>query len=456
MVKYLLTLLLLISSLYTSAQELKRLSSKGIQLAPLSSEQLASMNLTAGMRVHKVIPGFTAAEIGIKDGDVIISINDAVLETPQKLFLPELNLRGGDVIKYEVLRNNEKLTLQGKCIANPIETSEKFNVEYGSFPFENGYIRSIYLKPKDKKKKPAILFIPGYPCSSVDNLWVHHPYKKLIYGLAEKGYLVMRAEKPGVGDCTNTPDCATIDFHTEVASFKAALQELKKHPEVDTNNIFIFGHSMGGIEAPLVASGNSIRGIIAMGITVKPWLEYLTEMLRVQNPNLGMDYLQLEKDMRLYETLLYELLVVKKTPLEMVQKNPDYARILKRDFNYTGGDDFLTRNIIFSQSLNDINMIEAWANTECKVLSAWGETDIQTINDFSHRELVKIVNQYHPGNATFLILEGTDHNFVSFPTMEESYKANREGTLVSMYPTKFNNKVVDEFDKWIRSVMVNK
>src|SRR5690606_24039033 len=180
-----------------------------------------------------------------------------------------------------------------------------------------------------------------------------------------------------------------------------------------------------------------------------------TEMLRVQNPNLGIDYLQLEKDMRLYETLLYELLVAKKTPSEMVQKNPDYARILKRDFNYMGGDDFLTRNIVFSQSLNDINIIEAWANTESKVLSAWGETDIQIINDFSHREMVRIINQYHPGNATFLTLEGTDHNFVSIPTMEESYKANREGALVSMYPTKFNCKVIDEFDKWMRSVLVN-
>src|SRR5690554_2976777 len=80
--KYLLTTLISVLSLCTSAQELKRLSSKGIQLAPLSSEQLASMNLTAGMRVHKVIPGFTAAEVGIKDGDVIISINDVVLDNP--------------------------------------------------------------------------------------------------------------------------------------------------------------------------------------------------------------------------------------------------------------------------------------------------------------------------------------------------------------------------------------
>lgn len=454
--KYLFPLLLLSWSLNTSAQELKRISSKGVQLAPLSSEQLASMNLTAGMRVHKVIPGFTAAEIGVKDGDVIISINDVVLETPQKLFLPELNLRGGDVIKYEVLRNNEKLTLQGRCFPNPFETSEKINVEYSSFPFESGYIRNIYLKPKTNGKKPAILFIPGYTCASVDNLNETNVYHKLLYGLAQKGYVVMRAEKPGVGDSKGTPDCSDIDFMTEVESFRTALEELKKHPEVDTNNIFIFGHSMGGMEAPFVADGHQVKGIIAMGITIKNWCEYLTEMLRVQNPNLGVDYLQHEQDMKLYETLLYELLVLKKKPSEMIKINPEYLRLLKRDFNYAGGDDFLTRNILFSQTLNDINIAEKWINTTAKVLSVWGETDIQTVGSFSHVELVKMINQYHPDNATLLILENTDHSFRIFPSMEESYKFNYNQETFMKYLHAFNYKAVDDVDKWMRSVMVTK
>ena len=35
---------------------------------------------------------------------------------------------------------------------------------------------------------------------------------------------------------------------------------------------------MGAMEAPFVAEGNNVRGIVAMGLTVKPWLEYLTEI----------------------------------------------------------------------------------------------------------------------------------------------------------------------------------
>ena len=55
----------------------------------------------------------------------------------------------------------------------------------------------------------------------------------------------------------------------------------------------------------------------------------------------------------------------------MVKMNPEYLRLLKRDFNYAGGDDFLTRNILFSQTLNDINILEGWINTSAKVLSVW-------------------------------------------------------------------------------------
>src|SRR5690606_20740310 len=74
--RYLLTLLMFILSFCSFAQDLKRISSKGVQFKPLSDEELSSMSLKAGMLVVKVIPGFTADKIGIKNGDIVISINN--------------------------------------------------------------------------------------------------------------------------------------------------------------------------------------------------------------------------------------------------------------------------------------------------------------------------------------------------------------------------------------------
>lgn len=449
--KLIFSILIFVSSFSACCQSIKRISTKGSIGSPIPNDLVQKNELSSNQGVYfrTVFPATTAFALGVQEGDILIKVNGIEVKSISELKSPKLILREGDEVVYTILRNKKEIELKGKAIGNPTETSEILDIEYSSFNFKDGQIRSIYLKPKTSGKKPAILFVPGYPCTSIDNLPEDHPYRKLVYGLAEKGYIVMRAEKPGVGDCQNTPDCNSIDFLTEVESFKAALLDLKKQNDVDTNNIFIIGHSMGGMEAPFIALNNNVRGIIIMGITMKPWLEYLTEMLRVQNPRLGIDYIQNEKDMKLYETLLYQLLVNDKKPTEMIKENKEYERILKRDFNYSGGEDFLTRDIIFSQSLNEINFTGIWAQTTSKVLSAWGETDIQTINEFSHKELVEIVNTYHPNNATFLELKGTDHNLMLISSLEESYSRNANGTISNLFPTNFNVKIIEEFDDWM-------
>jgi len=454
--KYLIVCCLL-TSVAAFAQPLKRVANKGISVEKLSEARRKELNITEtrGVCVLKVIPGFTAEALKVKEKDILIRINTTAIESLEDVLQPSLKLREGDDVSFTVIRENKEKVLKGKAIANPREDAGDLSLEYGSFPFMGGQISTMYLQTATPGKKPAILFIPGLSCFSLDNMWEEHVYRKLFYGLANKGYLVMRAEKPGMGDSYNTPACEDIDFPTEVNSFRAALAALKKHPDVDTNNIIIIGHSLGAMEAPFVAEGNHVRGLIAMGLTVKPWLEYLTEMLRVQNPRLGIDYLQNERDMKLYQTLLYELLVNKKKPLDIVSTNPEYDRILRRDMNYEGTNSFLTRDISFSQTLNDQDIAAIWAKTDCKVLSAWGETDIQVVNDFSHREVVNLINTYHPGNATFLELTDTDHNFLLIPTIEESYQRNVDGSLGSLFPTRFNEQMVEEFHQWIQSVIVN-
>ena len=453
--KYAVAVCLLIA-VPSFGQQLKRVATKGFKVEKLTEARRKELNITEtrGVCVTKIVPGSTAEALKVKEKDILIRINTVTIETVNDVLQPSLKFREGDDVSFTVIRDKKEKVLKGKAVANPLEDAGELSIEYSSFPFMEGQIRSIFLQTATPGKKPAILFIPGLNCMSLDNMWEDHVYRKLVYSLAEKGYLVMRAEKPGMGDSYNTPACEDIDFPTEVSSFRHALDALKKHPDADTNNIIIIGHSLGAMEAPFVAEGNHVRGVIAMGLTVKPWLEYLTEMVRIQNPRLGIDYLQNERDLKLYETLLYELLVNKKKLSDIVPQNPEYDRILRRDMAYEGGNGFLGRDLSFSQTLNDQDIAAIWAKTDCKVLSAWGETDIQVLNDFSHREVVRLINTYHPGNATFLELTDTDHNFLRIPTMEESYQRNVDGSLGSIFPTHFNYQMVEEFHQWIQSVIV--
>ena len=55
-----------------------------------------------------------------------------------------------------------------------------------------------------------------------------------------------------MGDCTGTATCEDIDFYTELNAFETAYQTIPKYSFLDTSQIYIFGHSMGGVIAPLI------------------------------------------------------------------------------------------------------------------------------------------------------------------------------------------------------------
>ncbi len=57
-------------------------------------------------------------------------------------------------------------------------------------------------------------------------------------------------------------DCLKINYEEELKGFRNGLKTLKQNRFADTSNIFIFGHALGGITAPLIASENKVRGIM--------------------------------------------------------------------------------------------------------------------------------------------------------------------------------------------------
>ena len=86
-------------------------------------------------------------------------------------------------------------------------------------------MRVIINKPKPPvNTRPSFLYrdipvIRSIILASIhtDNWWI---------SLATKA-MWLRAEKPGMGDDSNTPDCADVDLNTEVKAFSTAYEKLK-------------------------------------------------------------------------------------------------------------------------------------------------------------------------------------------------------------------------------------
>ena len=291
------------------------------------------------------------------------------------------------------------------------------------------------------------MLIQGYTCYSLDNIG-KHPYGQLVDKLCDKGYVVMRAEKPGMGDDTNTPDCADIDFYTELNAFAAAYEKLKTYDYVDTANIFIFGHSLGGIEAPVLAQKYHPKGIIVCGTTAVSWFEYIIEMFRFQNIIEGSDYVENENMIKNVTPLLYDLLIEKQTP-KALAKIPSFDSLLIKYMEYDGDDHIWSRNYAYWQQLQDQNMAEVWKNNSENVLVVRGEGDFEAFSTAQHQTIVDMVNTYHPGKATFQLIPNMDHAFAKSKSPAESYK---NGLIKGYYYNNFNDAIIEVTDKWIEGL----
>src|SRR5262249_56915728 len=115
------------------------------------------------------------------------------------------------------------------------------------------------------RQRAVLLLQGGHTCFSIDNpVGTPFGFTWVARSLARHGYVTMRVERPGCGDSEGGP-LRDVDFDTELDGYKEALRALKQLDFVDAANVFLFGHSQGGINAPLMALEIPVRGIAVFG-----------------------------------------------------------------------------------------------------------------------------------------------------------------------------------------------
>jgi uncharacterized protein len=437
-------------------QNLKRRAFLGVQVSAVSDSLAKAHNLKSpnGALVRGIIPNSTAQALKLQPNDVILQVNKTdilnFMDVPRlaKAFQP------GDAVALTLNRKGKTVKVKGKVQPMPYETAPaNAEVRYDEVPLaNNAYARSIMKKPKGSGKFPTIFFIQGYSCSSLDNLPENDTQRKLMDALVSRGYAVYRMEKPGIGDSKGVKPCTEIGYKEELAAFASGLDQLKRYDFVDRDNVFLFGHSLGANTAPLIAADDKVKGIITYGAAGKPWLEYLIEVFRDQRPITGTDYVEVDEDMKTLLPLVYEFMVLKKTPTELAQ-NPVYREYLEKHLDYDGKDHLFGRHYTFLQELHDIPVNKAWKDAAAHTLAIYGEADVQAINEDGAKMIADVVNSYYPGKGTYEFLPRTDHGFVEVGTKKD-YQQIMAGNKASAYAAShFNMTLVDLIDNWMKEKM---
>lgn len=361
-----------------------------------------------GMAVDSIMAGSTYAVLGVQKGDTLLTLNgQPVSQAP--LYHRQANaLRAGAAVSITYRRDGKVISRTGTAPMRPYDTRSDGEVVYGWEYMGACQLRTIVRKPQGDGPMPAILLIPGYTCSSVES-YSSGFTGKLVDTWIRAGFAVVTIEKTGMGDSYGCTDCADADLATDISVFDAGYRYMQALPCADKNNLFIWGHSMGGVIAPLVAERYQPRGVVAFATVFRPWSEFLLEMHRVQAPLDGKSYGETEDFVRLMQKVYYEFFRLKKSPEELY-RNPEYKEIVASELEYKPGARHMWgRHWRFWMQLDSVDLARSWANVNCPVLSAFGGADYIACSRMEHELIARAVNSTHPGHATYLEVPDVDH-----------------------------------------------
>ncbi len=121
--------------------------------------------------------------------------------------------------------------------------------------------------PTNKKNLPAIVLVSGSgPQNRDEEIMGHRPFWVIAHYITNLGYAVLRYDDRGTFDSEGDFSTATtLDFARDAS---AAVDYLKKRPEVDSTKIVVIGHSEGGLIANILgASIPDLSGIVSLAGT---------------------------------------------------------------------------------------------------------------------------------------------------------------------------------------------
>ena len=139
----------------------------------------------------------------------------------------------------------------------------------------------------------ALLLVHGSgPLDRDETIPPNKPFRDLAWGLASQGIAVLRYEKRtkvyaaqlGSERNTLTVKEEVIDDALEAVAF------LRARPEIDAQQIFVLGHSLGGYLAPRIGAADPrIRGLIILAGSARPLedviLDQMTYVLSLSIPD---------------------------------------------------------------------------------------------------------------------------------------------------------------------------
>lgn len=236
--------------------------------------------------------------------------------------------------------------------------------------------------------------------------------------------LVWRTEKRGIG--ASEGNCATMDYETELADHRQALAQLRSRNDVDPQRIVIFGGSIGGTYAPLLAAGERVAGVMIWGAGATTWAERTLKFERNALELGGAAPDQLAREMTLRLQFLDRYLIRNETPAQIAASDATVGAVWSRIVG-TAADGQYGRPFAFHQQAQRADWAGAWSKVDAPALALYGEYDWFESDDATSL-ITRIVNAKTPGRGTFAQIPRMNHHFAQYANLTAAF-AEKDGTV---------------------------
>ena len=310
----------------------------------------------------------------------------------------------------------------------PPEKIPGIESHYGTLHTRDGLrLRTILTRPEGASGRlPAILFVQWLSCDTIELPESNRSgWARMMRAIAQRpGMVLWRTEKAGVGDSEG--DCARLDYDTELAHHREALQALQSSPYVDPRRIVVFGASMGANMAPLVARGNDVAGVMVWGGGAHTWFERQLGFSRRAMELAGSDLGRVSERMRAHSRFYARYLLDGRAPAQIRAEDAALGAVWN-DIVGTEGDLQYGRPPAFHQQAQRQDWTAAWAAVRAPVLVLYGEHDrFEDVE--AARTAVRVVNGSGAERARLVVVPHMDHHFTLYATPQDAFR-EKGGTV---------------------------
>lgn len=276
---------------------------------------------------------------------------------------------------------------------------------------------------------PAVVFVHGSGSSNMDEkVGQLTPFKDLAEGLANKGIASIRYDKRsfahGLKMVRDKSTIITVKEET-IDDAILATELLKKDSRIDSHNIFIIGHSMGGMLAPRIDSeGGKYKGLIIMAGTPRKLEDVMLEQNEaVLNSTKGLVNWIVRKQVAKLSGLFSGL-------YELSDEEAKKKKVM-------GGT-----TLYYFKEMGEHSVADYLATTKKTMLIVQGEKDFQVSVEKDFNEYKRLLND--KTNVEFRLYENLNHAFVNY-LYSDILKAKQE------YNTErhIGEEVISDIADWI-------